>query len=68
VKSVLDQKINDVFGWELPSDSPYQAAAPLPSPDAIEAARMFDLLPEPLRKAKIEELRAILAQLRPRND
>ena len=61
-------KINKFFGWELPGEVPRSPSPPLPSADALEAAAMFDLLPEELRKAKIAELRTTLAMLKPHND
>jgi hypothetical protein len=60
--SHLIPKINKLLKWELPQKLPRESSPPLPSADAIEAAMMFDALPEDLRRAKIAELRATYAQ------
>lgn len=66
--SSLVPRINELFGWEKPGESPHAPSPPLPSADALEAAQMFDQLPEVLRRAKIEELRATLAMIKKAND
>lgn len=66
--SHLIPKINRFFGWPSPEDLPSGSTPPLPTPAASEMAQMFDQLPEPLRKAKIEEMRALLATIKPSND
>ncbi len=40
--------IHSALGWDPPPDP--QASPPLPSPDAIEMAHMFDRLPDELKK------------------
>lgn len=49
--SSLVPAIHAAFGWAPPPDlqSP-SAAPPLPSPDAIEMAHLFDRLPEDVRR------------------
>lgn len=46
--SSLVPMIHDALGWDPPPD--LHTAPPLPSPDAIEMAHMFDRLPEELKK------------------
>lgn len=65
--SHLIPRINKFLGWEAPG-VPRATTPPLPSPDAIEAGHMFDQLPEELRKAKILELRTIIAALKSSNE
>lgn len=69
--SHLIPKINRFFGWASPEGLPSGSSPPLPTPAATEAAAIFDRLPEPLRRAKLEELRALIAALpqsKPSND
>jgi hypothetical protein len=46
--SALVPAIHAALGWDPPPD--LHTAPPLPSPDAIEMAHMFDRLPEELKK------------------
>jgi hypothetical protein len=46
--SALVPMIHVALGWDPPPD--LHTAPPLPSPDAIEMAHMFDRLPEELKK------------------
>lgn len=66
--SHLVPAIHKVFSWTAPSDPQPGKAKPSPSADAMEVAQIFDRLPEALRKAKIEELRATLASIVKAND
>lgn len=47
--STLIPQVHAALGWDPPPD-PQSPSPPLPSPDAIEMAHLFDRLPEELKK------------------
>jgi hypothetical protein len=60
--SKLIPAINKALGWEQPSEIPHDKAT-RHSQVAMQAAAIFDQLPEPLRAAKLADLVATLAQI-----
>ena len=65
-QSALVPEIHAAIGWDPPPD--VQTAPPIPSPDAIEMAHMFDRLPVELRTKLRDDARTYLALLARRGD
>ena len=69
--SALVPKIHKILGWQTPEEVPFGPMPKKPTPEAAEAVDLMDQLPEPLRKARLLELRALvdaLKQSKPSND
>lgn len=63
--SHLVPRVHEALGWPPPPDlgRPAEPSPPLPSADAIEMAKMYDMLPEDVRRSMRDQAAAILALL-----
>ncbi len=63
--SHLVPRVHEVLGWPAPADPtrPPDPSPPLPSPDAIELAKMFDLLPDEIRESIRSQALAVLRMI-----
>lgn len=61
--STLVPAVHAVLGWDPPPDP--QAPVPLPSPDAIEMAQMYDRLPEHIKQKMRDDAKFYLSIAEP---
>jgi lambda repressor-like predicted transcriptional regulator len=62
--SSLVPRVHEVLGWDPPPD-PQSPSPPLPSPDAIEMAHLFDRLPEAVKRTMRDQAKSIIEAIQP---